>query len=282
MTMIRNSTGELVYYQFESLPPGEVLHGVFTRLGGVSRKPFESLNLSVSVPDNPDAVAENRRRFYGAMAVDRVKVARTVQVHGANVAAVGPADLGKVHPATDGLVTDSPDLPLVMAFADCTPILLHDPVRSIVGIVHAGWRGTVAGVCQAAVAKMVQAYGCRPADIRAAIGPAIGPCCYEVGADVVDAVETAFGTANSVLRPSSKDGARLYFDQWAANEFALRQTGIMQVERADLCTACHVDEWFSHRAEGGQTGRFGAIIALRPLPTSANGLQSRGPGDGQR
>jgi YfiH family protein len=262
--MIRNSIGGLVYYQFESFPPERVLHGVFTRLGGVSGEPYGSLNLSISVPDHPDAVTENRRRFYQAMAVDRSQVARTIQVHGAHVAAVGPADVHRVQQAIDGLVTRTPDLPLVMAFADCAPIMLYDPVCEVVGIVHAGWRGTVAGVCQAAVAKMTQVYGSRPADIRAAIGPAIGPCCYEVGGDVTQAVARAFGTADSLLRPSPRGKGRLCFDQWAANELALRWAGVRQVERADICTACHVDEWYSHRAEGGRTGRFGAIIALRP------------------
>jgi YfiH family protein len=261
--MIRNSTGGLVYYQFESFPPERVLHGVFTRLGGVSREPFDSLNLSISVPDQPEAVMENRRRFYQAMAVSRSQVARTIQVHGAKVAAVGPADVETVQQATDGLVTATADLPLVMAFADCAPIMLYDPKREVVGIAHAGWRGTVAGVCQEAVAKMVQVYGSSPADIRAAIGPAIGPCCYEVGGDVVRAVVSAFGTEDSLLRPSPKGQGSLCFDQWAANELALHRAGVRQVERADICTACHVDEWFSHRAEGGRTGRFGAIIALR-------------------
>lgn len=271
--MIRNAIRGLVFYQFESFPGEYVLHGVFTRLGGVSRKPFESLNLSISVPDDPDAVMENRRRFYEAMAVDRSQVARTIQVHSANVAAVGPGDVDKAHPATDGLVTAVAGVPLVMAFADCAPILLHDPVKEVVGMVHAGWRGTVAGVCQAAVTKMVQAYGCRPPDIRAAIGPAIGPCCYEVGADVAEAAKEAFGSTDSLVQPSPAGGGGLVFDQWTANELALRRAGISQIERADICTACHVDEWFSHRAESGRTGRFGAIIALRRPPGHASEQQ---------
>jgi hypothetical protein len=160
----------------------------------------------------------------------------------------------------------TPDLPLVMAFADCTPIMLVDPVRGAVGIAHAGWRGTVAGICQAVVSKMVDALNCRPADIYAAIGPAIGPCCYEVGTDVVEAVTAALGQNDAFFRPGPQ-GDQLHFDQWAANEFALRQAGVQQIERADICTACHVDEFYSHRAEGGRTGRFGAIIALRDAAT---------------
>lgn len=261
--MIQRNANGLVYYQFESYPSERVLHGVFTRLGGVSKKPYDSLNLSVSVPDDPPAVKENRRRFYAAVGLDPDEAVRTLQVHGARVAAVGPADVMVVQPATDGLVTDALDLPLVMAFADCTPIMLFDPVRGAVGIAHAGWRGTVAGVCQAAVARMVSTFGSCPSDIHAAIGPAIGPCCYEVGPDLVDQVTKAFGPNRGFFRSPDGQGGRVHFDQWTANEFALCQAGVRKIERADICTACHVDEFYSHRAEGGRTGRFGAIIVLR-------------------
>jgi YfiH family protein len=261
--MIQNNVNGLVYYQFESFPSRRVLHGVFTRLGGVSRKPFDSLNLSISVPDDHEAVMENRRRFYAAVGTSRSLAVRTIQVHGTNVAVVGPTDVAVVQSATDGLVTATPNLPLVMAFADCTPIMLYDPIRGAVGIAHAGWRGTVAGICQATVRKMVDSLGCSPADIRGAIGPAIGPCCYEVGPDVIGAVQAAFGEVDALFRPHPAQGDRLYFDQWAANELALRRAGVQQIERADICTACRVDEFYSHRAESGRTGRFGAIIALR-------------------
>lgn len=259
--MIQQNVNGLRFYQFESLPSEKILHGVFTRLGGVSRKPFDSLNLSVSVPDDYQSVIENRRRFYAVVGVERSAVVHTIQVHGAHVAAVGLSDVKVVQPATDGLVTDTPGLPLVMAFADCAPVMFFDPVRCVVGISHAGWRGTVAGICQATVAKMADVFGCRPADIRAAIGPAIGPCCYEVGQDVLEAVRRSFGTIEGLAVPGRR--GRFHFDQWAANELALERAGVTKIERSDLCTACHVDEFYSHRAEGGRTGRFGAIIALR-------------------
>jgi YfiH family protein len=262
--MIRRTVDGLVYYQFSSLLDDRVFHGVFTRLGGVSGQPFASLNLSVSVPDDPSDVAENRRRFYEAVGIGQDQAVRTVQVHGARVAAVEPADVAQVQQATDGLVTDSVDLPLVMAFADCTPIMLFDPMRGAVGIVHAGWRGTVAGVCQAAVTKMVDAYKSSPTDIVAAIGPAIGPCCYEVGPDLVEKVTAVLGTSDTFFCTVGKgSNKRIHFDQWATNEYALRQAGVQMIERAEICTACHVGEFYSHRAEGGQTGRFGAIIGLR-------------------
>jgi polyphenol oxidase len=260
--MIANHVNGLTYYQFESLPPERVRHGIFARLGGVSHGPFATLNLSSSVPDDPEAVAENRRRFYAAMGLERESAIRTVQVHGARVAAVDADDVRRIQQGTDGLVTRTCDLPLVMAFADCVPLLLFDPVEAVVGIAHAGWRGLVRGVVEAAVRCMEEDFGCRAAHVRAGIGPAIGACCYEVGSDVLEAAQTAFGDVGDLFRTNSH-GA-IHLDLWAASEMALRRAGVEQIEHACLCTACHVDEFYSHRREGGRTGRFGAIIALRP------------------
>lgn len=259
--MLASRSNGLRFYSFESFPADRVLHGVFTRLGGVSEGPFSSLNLSLSVPDKPEAVDENRRRFYAAIGADASRAVRTVQVHGSRIAAVGPDDVSRVQKATDGLITTEPALPLVMAFADCTPVMLYDPVCGAIGMAHAGWRGTVGGVCQAAVKAMTEAFGTRPSDVLAAIGPAIGPCCYEVGPEVEEAVERAFKCPDVLLR--KRAGEKPHFDQWTANEVALRQAGVRHVERSDICTACRVDEFYSHRAELGRTGRFGALIMLR-------------------
>ena len=266
--MIPHNVNGLRYYQFESIPTGRVLHGVFTRLGGVSQGPFASLNLGVTMGDDLTAVKENRERFFAAVGVDPSKAVRTIQVHGARVAAVGPSDVAVMQQATDGLVTATPNLPLVMAFADCTPIMLYDPKRQVIGIAHAGWRGTVAGVGQAAVQQMHSAFGCDPADILAAIGPAIGPCCYEVGDEVFREVANSLGRADELFQAGQGD--RLHLDQWAANEFALRQAGVTHIEQAGICTACHVNEFYSHRAEAGRTGRFGAIIMLREASGESN------------
>jgi hypothetical protein len=263
--MNRKHIGGLTYYEFESLPSKLVRHGIFTRHGGVSQPPFATLNLSSSVPDDPQAVAENRRRFYAAMETDPKSAIRTIQVHGAKIAAVDHDDLSTVQQGTDGLITDRPDLPLVMAFADCVPVMLFDPVRSVVGIAHAGWRGLQLGVCQAAIHRMVSIYGCKPTDIRAGIGPAIGVCCYEVGAKVVEAFQSAFGDNRGLFRENSR--CSVHLDLTAASQVALVEAGVTQIETAGLCTACHVDEFFSHRREAGRTGRFGAMIALRESST---------------
>ncbi|MCC7353435.1 MAG: peptidoglycan editing factor PgeF, partial [Anaerolineae bacterium] len=182
-------------------------------------------------------------------------------VHGTRALPVGPAERGGFFPATDALLTAAPDIPLLLCFADCVPIILYDPARRAVGLVHAGWRGTLAGASATAVAQMAATYGSRPADLHAAIGPAIGPCCYEVGPEVVERVCAAIPDAASVLRDGHGD--RAHFDLWEANRKQLVAAGVGQVEVAGLCTACHRDEFFSHRGDGGRTGRFGVVVMLR-------------------
>jgi hypothetical protein len=161
----------------------------------------------------------------------------------------------------DAILTDNPAVTLFMRFADCTPILLYDPRKAVVGLVHAGWLGTVKHAAAEAVKAMRAAYGSKPADICAAIGPSIGPDHYEVGLDVEVHVRYAFGPeAASLLHRNH--GSKAHFDLWAANKLALNQVGVEQVEVAGLCTVCHPDDWFSHRGQKGKTGRFGALIGL--------------------
>jgi len=157
-------------------------------------------------------------------------------------------------------VTDNPAVSLFMRFADCTPVLLYDPRKQVIGLVHAGWMGTVKRAAGQAVKALQAAYGSKPADILAAIGPAIGPDHYEVGPDVLEQVRYSFG-ADSAGLIREVDG-RPHFDLWAANKLTLHQAGVEQVEVAGLCTACHTDDWFSHRAQKGKTGRFGVLMAL--------------------
>jgi len=149
---------------------------------------------------------------------------------------------------------------LFMRFADCVPILLHDPERSVVGVVHSGWPGTVKKILSTTISMMEESYGSLPENIRAAIGPSIAAHHYPVGQDVVDQVHEAFGEKASDLLPSQDDAVQ--FDLWRANRLLLEQAGVHQIENAGLCTACHLDDWYSHRGERGKTGRFGALIAL--------------------
>ncbi len=251
------------YAQFASLEQAGAVHAVFTRHGGVSPAPWASLNVGGTVGDDPARVRENRQRAFIAVGRDPASIHDVWQVHGAAVAiAEAPRPMDSPYRQADVLLTDRPGVTLFMRFADCTPILLYDSQRRVVGLVHAGWQGTVKGAARAAIQAMQSRFGSRPQDVWAGIGPAIGPDHYEVGADVVKQVRLAFGENSlNVLRLNERSG-RYHFDLWEANRIWLQAAGVQQVEVAGLCTACHVEDWYSHRAEGGRTGRFGALIAL--------------------
>lgn len=248
------------YYQFENLGDN-LTQAVFTRRGGLSPHPWAALNLGGTVGDEPQRVRENRRLALMALGCDPESVYDVWQVHSVNVAiaeAARPPE--KPYLQADIILTDRPGITLMMRFADCVPILLHDPVHKIIGIAHAGWIGTVNGIARIAVEAMQVHFDSKPDDILAAIGPSIGPDHYIVGPDVVLQARQAFGQDASNLL-GERAGA-IYFDLWAANRLTLEQAGVKQIEMAGLCTACHTEDWYSHRAEAGRTGRFGAIIAL--------------------
>lgn len=250
------------FYQFEIFPRA-LTQAVFTRQGGVSPAPWQSLNVGATVGDETERVRENRLRSFSAVDRQLDSLFDVWQVHSADVvSATAPRPVEADHQKADIILTDRPEVTLYMRFADCVPILLYDPVRGVVGVAHAGWLGTVRGAVRSAVTAMVDTYGSKPADILAAIGPSIGVDHYEVGQDVVGQVQRAFG-AGAARLIDSRDG-KTYLDLWAANRMQLAQTGVEQVEVAGLCTACHLQDWFSHRAEHGKTGRFGALIALPP------------------
>ena len=260
--MEQRQKDSLVYYQFEQF--GDVTHGVFTRLGGVSAAPYGALNLGRTVGDAPDAVEENYRRMYAALGVDAARACSVWQVHSATVIVADEPAQGQSWIAkADGMVTNRPRTPLVMRFADCTPILLHDPVRNVIGIAHAGWRGTVQGVGANTLQAMVSQYGSRPEDVYVGIGPSIGPDCYQVGEEVVSAVQSHFGATDKLIRRDADDGSA-YFDLWAANALDLRRCGVLDdhIEIAGICTMTNTHEFHSHRGERGQTGRFAAVISL--------------------
>jgi hypothetical protein len=251
------------YYCFESLPG--VRHGVFTRLGGRSAGAFASLNVGHTVGDDAAHVEANHAAIYAALGLDPARVVCGRQVHGHQVAVVAASDGGRALAATDALVTDDPRLALMLRFADCAPVLFAAPRVGAVGIAHAGWRGAVARVAAHTVLAMVEAFGCRAEEILASVGPCIGPCCYEVGPEVVAQVEAAFGgAAQGMISRRRADGAA-YLDLWEANTQQLREVGVERIERAALCTRCRRDLFFSHRGDGGRTGRFGVVISSGAL-----------------
>lgn len=259
--MQRIETAGPVYYQFDQWAGADaVIHGVFTRIGGVSRAPWRSLNVGSTVGDDPQAVERNRALMYEALGLNSGQVHTVWQVHGVRtIVATEPLAAGAVLEQADGLVTDRPGLALVMRFADCVPVLLYDPTRQVVGIAHAGWRGTVAGVATSVVQTMREQFGCRPEDIQAGIGPSIGPDEYQVGEEVAAAVRENMPDPESLL---ARSNGAFQFDLWEANRRILEASGVTQIELAGISTARRTDEFYSHRAEHGRTGRFGAVICL--------------------
>jgi len=250
----------LRFYTFEIFPEN-IAQAVFTRHGGVSPPPWHSLNVGGSIGDEIVHVRENRIRSFQALGRAPESVHDVWQVHSADVVcAEAPRPLDTPYQKADILLTDNPQVTLYMRFADCTPVLLYDPKKKVTGIVHSGWLGTVRGAARAAVDAMQTRYASNPADILAAIGPAIGPDHYEIGPDVIVQVKEAFGPDAASLLPAH--GESVHFDLWRANQLLLQEAGVKQIELAGICTACHTDDWFSHRGEQGKTGRFGALIAL--------------------
>jgi YfiH family protein len=252
----------LTCYQFETFAAQGVTHGIFARHGGVSPEPYASLNMSVSTGDSPENVRHNRSRAFRALGRDPASLADLWQVHSADVViAEAPNGERQYLAKADALLTDRPEVTLFLRFADCVPILLWDRRRRAAGVVHAGWRGTLKLAAAAAVGAMAERYGSHPGDLIAGIGPSIGPCHYAVGPEVVAETRQVFGADSSSLLSPINGGFHL--DLWAANEAALRRAGVEQVEAARICTYCHERDFFSHRAQGARTGRFGALIGLQ-------------------
>lgn len=249
-------------YQAEIFDESAVSHAIFTRLGGVSPAPYDSLNISATVGDEPANVHTNLATVYRAMGVRDTHVVTAHQVHGNRVARVGQADGGSFIPECDGLVTNERGVFLLMRFADCAALMVYDPVRHVIGLAHAGWQGTLLRVAEALVKAMRSAYGSIPSDLVALIGPSIGPCCLEVGPEVVARAYASLADGQWVVSRLNAAG-HAYLDIWQANRSQLERFGISNIETTGICTRCAQHEFFSHRGSGGITGRFGVIIGLR-------------------
>ena len=252
----------LRYFAFSSFPVERVDQAVISRRGGVSPEPWHSLNVGGTVGDERSRVIENRLRSFHAVRRNPQSMFDVWQVHSADVVtANAPHYFSPPEFKADAIISNNPDVTLFMRFADCTPVLLFDPTNNAIGMAHAGWLGTVRRVASAMVKAMSAAYGTRPADLIAGIGPSIGPDHYEVGQDVVERVQQTFHQDSGTLI-IHREG-RMFFDLWQANKLDLEQAGVSNIENSGQCTACHTDDWFSHRGEKGKTGRFGAIMGLK-------------------
>ena len=253
--------GSLRYYYFSSLKSLGFKHAVLTRHGGVSPAPWNTLNLGGSIGDEQEHVLVNKQRILSNLEFGLDSVFDVWQIHGSDVAyAEIPRTNGKPQIKADIILTNRPGITLLMRFADCVPILLFDPDRQVAGMVHAGWKGSVNRAAKKAVQEMVGKYGCVPDRIFSAIGPSIGPDHYEIGKEVIYEVQRAFGNEASQLLISRN--AKVYFDLWKANQFLLAQEGVTHIETAEICTACNINDFYSHRAENGKTGRFAVVAGL--------------------
>ncbi len=228
-------------------------HGIFTRHGGVSGGPFDSLNVGQGSGDDPRQVAQNRRIV--AQTLGGWPLVRVRQVHGRSVQVVTARDVQAPPAEADALVTDAPGVLLMIQVADCQPVLLCDPVRRVAAAVHAGWRGSVANVVGATVQTIQERFGSRPQDLRAAVGPSLGPCCGEFIHYRTEIPERLW---------EFRIGED-HFDFWAVTRAQLLAAGLVpeRIETAGVCTRCHTDTFYSYRGEG-TTGRFAAVIGLAP------------------
>lgn len=269
MTITQKQHQGVTYFASQEMEQaGGVAHGFSTRLGGVSQGMWASLNLGVSRGDDPEHVRENYRRFFSAIGVERARMAMSNQVHGSHVRVITKADCKqdpyeKVSYEADGLVTDLPEVTLVIFSADCLPILYYDPVRQVVGAAHAGWRGTAADIAGAVVRKMEEVYGSQPQDILAAIGPGIGPSCFETHEDVPNAMMAAFSTPVLQYLHIQENG-KYSVDLKGINRMRLEKAGLRpeHIGVCQVCTSCHQELFWSHRCVGTNRGSMAAAIAL--------------------
>jgi YfiH family protein len=260
--MIVSYDNGLKYLHFESFQNELITQAVFTRKGGNSKKPWSTLNVGNTVGDDPEHVKQNLSKILTTIEYREDQLAQVRQVHSSNVVRIdNPNHLQIPYTHADGMVTNQPDVLLLMRFADCVPILLFDPDNKAVGMAHAGWKGTVLGVAAEAAKKMVSEFGSDPERLIAGIGPSIGPDHYLIGRDVIKKIDTSFPERLDEILLENGDGVKL--DLWKANRITLQKVGVKQIEVAEICTACNTQDWYSHRGEEGKTGRFAAVIGVK-------------------
>ena len=254
------------FLTFDSFSRFSLPHAVFTRNHGVSKGHLQSLNLGGSVGDNLENVKANREACFMAIGREIDSVFDSWLVHGTDVLVADRPrpDLLFNPPQADIIMTNQPDVTLFMRFGDCTPMLFFDPKQNAIAIAHGGWRGTIDGVARKTIEGLQDTYGSKAEDVFAVIGPAICVEHYEVGEDVYLQAKDKLLAENvdvSLILPFYNN--RYYIDLKRANQLILEKSGVKNIEVSDECTACNVQDWFSHRAEKGKTGRFGALLALK-------------------
>ncbi|HHU48926.1 MAG: peptidoglycan editing factor PgeF [Caldicoprobacterales bacterium] len=267
---LERSCKGLIYYTIPAFEQtGLVKHGFSTRLGGVSKGEFYSLNLSFRRKDSPENVRENYKRYCRALEIQPEQAVVPNAVHGNRVTAVNETHRGMGITRqseiweTDGLITNRPGLALVSWHADCVPLFFLDPLHKVIGLSHSGWRGTVAKIGQRTLKAMREHYGTRAEDCLVGIGPSIGPCCFEVDSPVANEFIEAWPEHKNEIVQPGEDG-KFTVNLWEANRIQLEQLGVKKshITTAALCTACNTDVFFSHRKEKGRTGSMAAVLML--------------------
>ena len=253
-------------------------HAFTARFGGVSDGIYASLNLGLATGDENARVRENYRILAKALGLSPEGFVFSKQVHGACIRAVSEKDLHQplepIPYEADGLITNVPGLPLVIFTADCIPVLLYDPAVGAVGAVHAGWRGTAQNIVGVAAREMTARYGSRPEDLRAAIGPGIGRCCFETGPDVPDAMRSALGALpEELVLPA---GDRFRVDLKGINRFLLLRAGLSgnRIDVSEECTRCLHEKYWSHRYTHGARGSQCSLILVDPGRSSFSARSS--------
>ena len=265
--------GGVPYLSFKALEDtGMVINGFSTRLGGASKGRFATMNFSYSRKDDPADVLENFTRMADALGVERDRMVVSYQTHTTNVRRVTREDEGKGvirerdYRNVDGLITDVPGITLVTFYADCVPLYLVDPVHHAIGLSHSGWRGTVRRMSQVTMDAMKEAFGTRPEDVTACIGPSICRDCFEVGEEVAEAFADAFDPKyrDALYRANAKPG-KYQLDLWKANEIIFQEAGVPkeQIHTTNICTMCNSDYLFSHRRVGEERGNLAAFLSIR-------------------
>lgn len=274
LQMKQNRQGAAEYLTFPLIEEtGAVRHLFSTRLGGVSDGIFASMNLSYTRGDEKAAVDENYRRIARMLGCEPEDIVCSDQTHTTNIRVVEEKDKGKgsIRPKDytdiDGLITNVPGIVLATFYADCVPLFFIDTEKKAVGLSHSGWRGTVGRMGQRTIEAMQKAYGTRPEDVVAAIGPSICQDCYEVSEDVADAFYREFhgpGQGEAILL--SKGNGKYQLNLWRANQIVLEEAGVLpeKIQVTDICTCCNPAYLFSHRASQGKRGNLGAFLGLLP------------------
>ncbi len=268
-TFLIKQKDNIKYFIIDKFEETGLVNALFTtRIGGISTGNYQSLNLGKNTNDSAYNIMTNFKRIAKLLSTKVDDIVLSDQVHSTNIRVIHDIDRGKGlvkemdYKEVDGLITDKVGITLCTFYADCVPLFFFDKKVKVIGLAHAGWRGTVNKIGSSMIDKMIKDFGCNPNNILVGIGPSIGPCCYEVGKSVYNKFNENFTYAGKLIKPIAKD--KWMLNLWEANRHILKEKRILDrnIYIAGLCTSCNNDIFYSYRKENGDTGRMGAFIQL--------------------